>query len=131
MAKIYVYSTLTSDQIYANYGPSANGVPMLISKILIKGGANLMTKHLVTPHGVVTSVTAEELAELRKNEVFKLHEANGFLKISEAKADADEVAADMETRDQSAPLVQQDGLVPDPAGGDDDQEPKARRRARG
>ncbi len=115
MAKIYIYSTLTSDQVYANYRSSANGVPLAESKIAINGGANLMTKHLVTPHGVVTEVTAEELAELRKNEVFKLHLANGFLTISEAKGDADDVAADMTTRDQSAPIVEQDDLMPAPA----------------
>lgn len=127
MAKIYIYSTLTSDQVYANYGASANGVPVLTSKIAIQGGANLMRKNLVTPHGVVTTVSAEDLAELRKNEVFKLHLENGFLKISEAKADADDVAADMETRDQSAPIVEQDGLVPVPVGSEEDEKPKGRR----
>lgn len=131
MVKIYVYSTLTADQMYANYGSSANGVPVLTSKIAIQGGANLMGKNLITPHGVVTPVSAEDLAELRKNEVFKLHLANGFLKISEAKADADDVAADMETRDQSAPLVLQDGLVPAPVVAEEDQEPKARRGRKG
>lgn len=116
MAKIYVYSTLTADQIYTDYRANPNGIPQAESKILIKGGANLMTKHLVTPHGVVTEVTAEELAVLRKNEVFKLHEQNGFLTISESKGDADEVAADMTTRDQSAPIVLQDEIIPEPAG---------------
>ena len=81
MSKIYIYSTLTADQIYTSYKTSPNGVPTATSKVLIKGGANLMTKHMVTPRGVVTEVTPEELAELRTNEVFKLHLSNGFLQI--------------------------------------------------
>lgn len=74
-----------------------------------------MTKHMVTPRGVVTEVTPEELAELRNNEVFKLHLSNGFLQISEAKTDVEKAAADMTGRDQSAPIVEQDEEMPAPA----------------
>lgn len=115
MSKIYIYSTLTADQIYTNYKASPNGVPQATSKIFIKGGANLMTKHMVTPRGVVTEVTAEELAELRNNEVFKLHQANGFIQVSEAKTDVEKAVSDMVGRDQSAPLVEQDEEIPEPA----------------
>lgn len=115
MSKIYIYSTLTSDQIYTNYKASPNGVPQATSKIFVKGGANLMTKHMVTPRGVVTEVTAEELAELRNNEVFKLHQANGFIQVSEAKTDVEKAVSDMVGRDQSAPLVEQDEEIPEPA----------------
>lgn len=115
MSKIYIYSTLTADQIYTSYKTSPNGVPTATSKVLIKGGANLMTKHMVTPRGVVTEVTAEELAELRNNEVFKLHQANGFIQVSEAKTDVEKAVSDMAGRDQSAPLVEQDEEIPEPA----------------
>ena len=115
MSKIYIYSTLTADQIYTSYKTSPNGVPTATSNVLIKGGANLMTKHMVTPRGVVTEVTPEELAELRTNEVFKLHLSNGFLQISEAKTDVEKAAADMTGRDQSAPIVEQDEEMPAPA----------------
>lgn len=115
MSKIYIYSTLTADQIYTSYKTSPNGVPTATSKVLINGGANLMTKHMVTPRGVVTEVTPEELAELRTNEVFKLHLSNGFLQISEAKTDVEKAAADMTGRDQSAPIVEQDEEMPVPA----------------
>lgn len=119
MAKIYVYSTLTADQIYANYRSTPNGIPQAESKILIKGGANLMTKALVTPHGTVTEITAEELAELRKNEVFNLHAQNGFITVSEAKSEVEAVAADMTGRDQSAPIVAQDELMDEPSSADE------------
>ena len=127
MAKIYIYSTLTSDQIYTNYRRAPSGVPIAEAKILIKGGANLMTKALITPFGAVTEVTDNDLAELRKNEVFRLHLQNGFITISEAKADVESVAADMTGRDQSAPLVGQDEIIPVPATAE---ESSSRRRNR-
>lgn len=115
MAKIYIYSTLSSDQIYTNYKRSPAGLPIPESSTYIKGGANIMTKALVTPFGVVTEVNEKELEELRKNSVFLLHLQNGFITISEAKADVEAVAADMTTRDQSAPIVAGDELIEEPA----------------
>lgn len=114
MADLYVYSTLSNDQRYVSYSTGASGVPKPESSIFIAGQANLMTKHFVTPRGVVTKVTAEQLAELRNNDLFKLHMANGFITVSEAKQDAEIVAADMEGRDQSAPIVEQDDEIPAP-----------------
>lgn len=134
MAKIYIYSTLTSDQVYAQYTRPANGVPQVESKIKIKGGANLMTRHMVTPQGVVTEVTAEELSILRSNEVFKLHETNGFITVSEGKetsANIERAVSDMTGRDQSAPMVEQDEIVPVPAADDgEDEAPRRRGRSR-
>lgn len=111
---IYIYSTLTADQLYTNYQSSTNGVPLATAKILIRGGANLMSKALVTPRGVVTEVTAEELAELKRNPMFDLHMKNGFIQISEAKMDVEAAVSDMVGRDQSAPIVEQDEIIPEP-----------------
>ena len=130
MSKIYIYSTLTSDQVYANYKSGPNGVPTPTSTVLVRGGANLMTKALVTPQGAVTEITAEQLAELRKNEVFNLHEKNGFIVVSEAKTDIEKVVPDMVGRDQSAPIVEADEIIPAPASADAD-EPKPKRSRRG
>ena len=104
----YVYSTLSNDQVYTSYKAGPNGVNLADAKIFIAGQANITTKHFVTPLGMVTEVTDEQLAILRTNEVFKLHEANGFIKVEKRKTDADVAAADMQGRDQSAPLVEQD-----------------------
>lgn len=108
MSKIYVYSTLTADQVYTSYVTDPNGIAQPKSSIFIAGQANITNKNFVTPLGVVTEVTAEELAELKQNDMFKLHAQNGFISISEAKADPEVVAADMTGRDQSAPLVLED-----------------------
>lgn len=114
MAEIYVYSTLSNDQRYVSYRADVNGVPQAESSIFIAGGANLMNKHFITPLGVATKVTAEQLAELKRNELFKLHEANGFITYSEKKEDPEQMAAVMTGRDQSAPIVDADDEAPEP-----------------
>lgn len=108
MSKLYIYSTLSNDQRYATYRTAERGVPQVASSVFIAGKANVTNKHFITPRGVATEVTAEQLAELRTNEVFKLHEKNGFVTVSEKKQDAEKVAASMTGRDASAPLVEQD-----------------------
>lgn len=114
MTEIYVYSTLSNDQRYVSYRADVNGVPQAESSIFIAGGANLMNKHFITPLGVATKVTAEQLAELKRNELFKLHEANGFITYSEKKEDPEQMAAVMTGRDQSAPIVDADEEAPEP-----------------
>lgn len=105
---IYVYSTLSNDQSYTTYVDIPGGAPQKEASIFIAGKANVANKHLITPLGMATEVTAEQLAELRRNEVFQLHERNGYLSVSEAKAEPDKVTASMAGRDASAPLVEQD-----------------------
>lgn len=125
MSKIYIYSTLSSDQLYTSFKATPNGVPLATAKILIRGGANIMTKALITPRGVVTEVTAEELAELNRNDLFKLHKQNGFITVSDEKKDVEVAVSEMVGRDESAPIVEQDELVPDPV--DDEVADKPRR----
>lgn len=105
---IYVYSTLSNDQRYTTYTEVAGGVPQTDKSIFIAGKVNIANKHFITPLGAATEVNAEQLAELRRNDVFRLHEQNGHLSVSQAKADPDKVAASMHGRDASAPLVEQD-----------------------
>lgn len=104
----YVYSTLTSDVEYALWSKPAGDLPIIERTVKIKGGANLANARLVTPYGVATSVSAEELDLLNGNEVFTLHKKNGFITVSEKSEDPEKVATDMTGRDASAPLVPQD-----------------------
>jgi hypothetical protein len=108
--KIFVYSTLTADNLYGPYKPGGADLPIREGMVLIKGGANVAgpSKHLVTPLGVVTEITHEQLALLRADVTFLAHERNGFITVSENKTDADHVAADMEGRDESAPMTPED-----------------------
>ena len=107
----YVYSTLTSDQLYTSYRPAiADGAPPIIERqVFINGGANLIDKVLQTPRGAVTQVSDEDVQFLRKNHDFLLHEKNGYVTIEAKKVDTIEaVASAMTPRDESAPMTPQD-----------------------
>ena len=104
-SKLYVYSTLTADQLYTNWGRGGGDVPVPTSKVFIKGGAGVANDRVITPRGVVTEITPEQAAILMENSDFQLHQKNGFVQISERETDPEKAAADMESRDESAPLV--------------------------
>lgn len=106
----YVYSTLTASQNYTGYKPHVEGQSHNVPEkhVLIKGGSNVAGRHLHTPIGIATKVTDDELKFLEQHPIFKLHQENGFIKVSTANEDTEKVAGDMETRDKAAPLVPQD-----------------------
>jgi len=106
--KMYVYSTLASDIAYTNHVSVGNPDPHPLPPVVIKGGAGVANDRLITPHGVRTEVTEEDVEYLRANSVFKRHEANGFVMISKDKQDPDLVASDMKSREPSSPLVDPD-----------------------
>lgn len=108
MSKLYVYSTLASDVAYTNHKAGGGDMPIELPPVVIKGGAGIANERLVTPRGIVTEVTEQEVEYLRQNEVFKMHEKNGFVEVSESRVDPDTAAADMTGRDNSAPLVPED-----------------------
>lgn len=106
--KLYVYSTLSSDMNYTNHAQGGADLPQALPPVFVKGGAGVANDRLITPRGVATEITEEQAEYLRANVLFQLHEQNGFVQISDAKVDADVAAADMQGRDQSAPIVPQD-----------------------
>lgn len=104
----YIYSTLTAPQIYTQTKPGGGDIPVETGRVYIAGGSNVPDKYMVTPLGVATPVSDDELAILQENSVFLAHVKNGFITIRKSEADPEKVASDMETRDQSAPLVDGD-----------------------
>lgn len=103
----YVYSTLTADNEYVQW--VKNGDHQNIERrVLINGGHGVMNKNFLTPLGVATEVSDEEMAFLLQNDAFKLHVANGFIRMDKKKVDTEKVAADMKLRDNSAPIVPSD-----------------------
>lgn len=108
MAKKYVFSTLSSSVDYGVYAKGGGDLPEKTGNIIIHGGANIPDKYMRTPYGVATPVEEEELEQLMQSPVFKLHMDNGFITVRDKPADADKVAGDMEGREPSAPLVDQD-----------------------
>lgn len=103
----YIYSTLSSDQLYTLWiTPKNEGMlPKKKSQVLIKGKANVADKNFITPRGMVTSVSDEELKQLEANSQFRKHVERSFIKVEAKKANVDKAVKDMEARDASAPLT--------------------------
>lgn len=104
---VFVFSTLANDQQYVHYtaGPD---LPLEISRTFIKGGTGVANDRLITPIGVMTEVSVEDYELLQKNPEFNAHTERGFITVREGKADPEQVASDMETQDNSAPLTPSD-----------------------
>ena len=101
----YIFSTLTCDNRYIAYAETGADIKVPTMGILIKGGAGVMNDRLITPLGVATEVTKDELALLEQNPVFQMHKENGYIVVQDKKADAEKVSGDMNSRDGSAPLT--------------------------
>jgi hypothetical protein len=113
---VFVFSTMTSGVDYAIYDTSIpGGVPVILKKITINGGANLVNERGDTPKGVVTQLSDEDFALLEQDSVFKIHLASGNVWITKDKEVALEtVVADMNPKDKSAPLTPEDFDKPKP-----------------
>ena len=101
----HITSTLTNPVEYTLYRKTAGGLMVPVEKVLIEGGANVASKHFVTPEGVVTQVTDKQLELLEANEVFRLHRDGGFLKVH--RSDKVDVAG-LTAKDDSAPITPKD-----------------------
>lgn len=106
----YVYSTLSNDQSYTVWDITTQGGPHVPKKsILVRGKANIADPHtFVTPRGVVTTVSADELRVLEADESFKRHRQAGYITVERKKEEPDRVARNMKARDESAPKTEAD-----------------------
>lgn len=104
----YIYSTLTGSQAYQVYRKGGADLPVVDKTILVAGGANVANDHFITPKGVVTSITDDDLQLLEQNPVFALHKANGFITVEAKEVSVERVVSDMEARDEAAPLTESD-----------------------
>ena len=108
----YVYSTLTGDQEYALYPPPKDidfkGIPKPLKTVVVYGGSNVINKNMVTPRGVVTHVTDEQLKTLEQIKAFQKHRTRNFISVDKSKHDPEKVAKDMQPRDSSAQLEEKD-----------------------
>jgi hypothetical protein len=125
-----IYSTLGNSTSYAIYEPSsmkdAKSVATVRKSIEVKGGAGIANKNLVTPKGVVTRVSAEDLELLKNDPHFQQHVKRGFITVDEGEdfsddpsdvnqKQVDKRADDMNPNDKSKPLTSKDfkGTNPD------------------
>lgn len=116
---VIVYSTLACAQVYGPYKAGGGDLPSREVSVLINGGAGVSNKHFLTPQGVVTHITQEQLELCRADLVFRKQEAAGYLMVDESgkETDPDHVATDMNPDDPSRPLAPADvtGTLNDPA----------------
>ena len=108
MSKVYVYSTLTNSNRYGPFTVGGADLPNRPETVEIKGGAGIATKHFMTPYGVLTTITEEQLALCQADPAFQHHVKEGWIIVDTVQRDAENVAVDMAARDGSAPLVPQD-----------------------
>lgn len=104
----YIYSTLTSDNLYTSYSAGGGDMPIPGRQVLVKGGTGLANDRLITPLGVATEVTAEDLDLLKTIPAFLEHQKNGHIVVDAKKQDPEKVASGMKTRDGSAPRTDAD-----------------------
>jgi len=108
----YVFSTLTAPNEYTLWVAKPKGQeggPNIKKRsVLINGGANVVNKHYVTPRGVVTHVSAEDMELLKGNRTFRQHYDRGYLTATEKRGDPNEVAKSMTPKDHSAQIEPSD-----------------------
>ncbi len=107
----YICSKLTCDNSYTTWNQAkggANDLPKKDRQILINGGAGVANKNIITPDGVVTEVSEEQLKLLESVPNFKRHVAGGFLKVlTKNPTNVKSVAADLE-KDKATPITPKD-----------------------
>lgn len=104
----YVLSKLANTQVYTQYAKDvANNINIVKEQVTIKGGADVTTKNLITPDGVVTQVTRDQLEILKANRDFQRHLETGHIKYFEFEPKIDKEVDKME-KDNSKPLTPDD-----------------------
>lgn len=103
----YVYSSLTSPNEYVEWIKQGDQTTIAKS-VRIEGGSGVMNKNFLTPLGIVTEVSDADLEFLMKNDHFKFHMENGFIKVDKKKMDTEKAVSDMNLQDGSAPFTPAD-----------------------
>ena len=99
----YVYSTATAPIRYTEFKKVTKDINRPVRDVTIAGGSNVIGKNLVTPLGVATQVSEDDLEFLLANPNFRRHLDKGFMKIEKSKKDPEVVVAKgMELKDNSA-----------------------------
>lgn len=127
----FIVSKCGQSTRYTGWKKGKNGLNQREMSVVIKGGANVVDKKTLTvPNGVITEVTADELAFLKSNSAFKRHVDRGWLTILSNKAAAEKLSEQSEKdeegfvkKDGSAQLTKEDferaGKTPPKVGGEE------------
>lgn len=105
---VFITSRLASGVDYAFYVKGPNGINKVAKTISIKGGSDVINKTtLLTPQGIVTELSKEELDELKTHPVFMMHLENGYITINENEKAANNAGDKLEV-DKSSQITDAD-----------------------
>lgn len=105
---VFITSRMAAGVEYAFYKKTANGANIVDKTIIINGGSDVINKKtLITPTGVVTEISKDDLDLLYTNPVFKKHLEEGYLTINDNEKAADK-AGDKLEKDKSSQIVPED-----------------------
>lgn len=105
---VYITSRLSSGVDYAFYGKTPGGINKVEKTISIKGGSDVVDKKtLLTPQGVVTELSKDDLDLLKTHPVFKMHLENGYITINENEKAAIKAGEKLEV-DKSSQITDED-----------------------
>lgn len=102
--RVYIFSTLSNDQLYTEYAKGGGDVPVIGKQLLIRGGAGVANDRLITPLGVSTDVDEADVEWLKTIPAFADHLNRGHLSIQPKPYEPEKVVPDLE-RDPSSPLT--------------------------
>ena len=112
----FIVSKASQDIEYVDWTDGVNGVKRAKKSVIIKGGANVVDKKLLSvSNGTVTEVSNEDLEFLKSNTAFQRHLERGWMSIEKGKETAEKVAKKKRTnkdgetiKDGSAQLTAED-----------------------
>lgn len=96
---------------FNDYHPDSlkpNQLPQVRRSVRIEGGANCPNKFMVTPNGVLTRVSDDDLAFLMSNAKFQEVMKAGFMSVIADDRDMEKAVRDMAKKDGCAPKVESD-----------------------
>lgn len=111
MRGLFVVSTCSTPIRFVEYHEHSltkGQIPQIKGGVVIRGGANLMNKHLYTPNGVATPITDDQLAFLSNNKMFMRSVADGFFTVIGDDGDTERAAKSMKAKDGTAPKTEKD-----------------------
>lgn len=107
---VHIFSTLANPQKFVTYEPPKQDGMFAtpVKEVLIRGGAGIASKNLITPQGVHTAITQEEYDAICDLEHFKQFVERGFIRVERRAHDIDKMVGDMNPRDPGGPLTPAD-----------------------
>ena len=120
---VHIYSTLANPQKFVKYEPAQEhgmfATPVV--EVLIRGGAGIASKNLITAQGVHTAISEDEYTAICDLAHFKQFVESGHIRVEKRDYDIDKMVSDMNARDPGGPLTPadfesapKDGSVPLP-----------------